>query len=61
IAAKYDIDYLVVQYKQNDADASDSLTILLPEPLIFDLDNPPTFLTPLNIEIDGARVYAINH
>lgn len=61
IAAKYDIDYLVVQYKQNDADTSDSLTILLPEPLIFDLDNPPAFLTPLNIEIDGARVYAITH
>lgn len=56
IAETYDIVYLVVEYSEKE----DEIGLSVPVPFIFDLDNPPAYLTPIDIDLERARIYAIN-
>ncbi len=56
IAEQYNVDYLLIQYRET----SEGLYISAPEPFHFDLDQPPAFLEPIDTDLAGARLYAIN-
>lgn len=56
IAARYEVDYLVIQYLE---DAGDAVP-MAPRLLVFDLDAPPDFLSPIELNVNGARLYAIH-
>jgi hypothetical protein len=55
IAQRYDIDYLLLESPDND------LTWAVSPKLLPILDAPPDFLTELDFDIRGVRLYAINH
>jgi hypothetical protein len=57
IAEQYDVDYLLVEYDET----AEGRYIAAPEPFHFDLEAPPAFLDPIDIDLNGARLYAINH
>lgn len=56
LAETYNIDYLVVEYSM----AGEDWALYVPVPFIFDLDDPPAYLTPMDVDLEGARIYAIN-
>lgn len=56
IAARYDVDYLVVQYLVDEG----TTVPVVPQLLMFDLDTPPKFLNPIELNVNGARLYAIH-
>lgn len=51
IAARYDVDYLLIEIVNGG--------FATPARFRFDPDNPPEFLTPVDVELPGARLYAI--
>ncbi|QPC80603.1 glycosyltransferase family 39 protein [Phototrophicus methaneseepsis] len=57
VADQYHVDYLVIEYR----DTPEGQYISAPEPFFFDLDEPPAFFDPIELNISGARLYAINH
>lgn len=57
IAQRYRVTHLLVQYSE----ASDGrIAYAIPDMLVFDLDDPPEFLTEIEINVSGARLYAID-
>ncbi len=58
LARQYDIDYLVLESSTTE---SDDIVWQVPAPLRSIPDAPPDFLTEVEINVPGVRLYAINH
>ncbi len=54
IARVYKIDYLMVNVRESD----DAINV--PEPMVFDIDDPPAFLESIPVDHSGVRLYAID-
>ncbi len=57
IAHRYQVDYLVVEIVY----LSGKPVLAVPDGLLFNLDYPPDFLTPIALDYPNARLYAIHH
>lgn len=55
IAQAYGITHLLIEYQERDGERA----YAMPRPLIFDVENPPDFLLPIQIGRSGVRLYAI--
>lgn len=54
LARRYDLDYLLVNVRESDG------ALNVPQPMVFDIDAPPPFLTPVPLDVSGVRLYAID-
>ena len=55
IARRYGVGYLLVEILPDDG-----RMVNVPAPLVFDPEMPPTFLEPVELELDNMRLYAIH-
>jgi len=55
IAERYAVTHVLIEFNEQ----STGTSYAIPEQLFFDLDNPPSFLTEVSLNVSSARLYAI--